>query len=87
MKLLEKGIFAIFFLQLYDGDFSDENELIGEYCGTSIPYLTRSRTNVFRIHFKTDPYGAASGFRVTYLLVGGKKKHDGQPTSRYFNSK
>ena len=54
-------------LRYYDGDNMGRNAL--EFCGSELPNVTRSSSNVivFELHFPTQ-YGW-SGFRIDYAAV------------------
>ena len=52
-------------LTLYDGD-SNSAQMIGEYCGNSIPNNQISSTNSVLIHFESDGSTTRSGFQLEY---------------------
>ena len=60
------------YVTIYDGNSSDEDAIIGIYCGTSIPKYFQSGGQSIRVAFKSDAFLNYKGFFVDYEFVPGK---------------
>ena len=58
-------------LQIHDGAFSDEDNIVGSYCGRDIPLPVISSINVLCVRFTTDGLFALTGFTASYKQVKG----------------
>ena len=67
---------------IYDDFSSDEDTIIGTYCGTTIPEYFQSSGQSMRVVFKSDEYLNFKGFSVDYKFVPGKY----QNTTHYRNT-
>ena len=56
-------------LEIFEGTWNDADEgLIGRYCGTQMPPVITSQSNVVSIKFTTDWSASEEGFQLTYKL-------------------
>jgi cubilin len=51
---------------------TDEDPLIGTYCGSNIPPVFTSTSNILYVQFYTDVSIGAAGFNATYTQLPGK---------------
>lgn len=58
-------------LQIYDG-MTEDDPLIGTYCGSNIPPLIISVSNVLFVRFYSDVSVSGAGFNATYTQIDGK---------------
>lgn len=64
------------YVEIYEGK-SDQGELVGRWCGKTIPPVYKSQTNTLLIKFKSDWSNAGDGFRIRYeTLCGGDFEQD-----------
>ncbi|KZC14141.1 Cubilin [Dufourea novaeangliae] len=60
------------FVEIYDGPSSD-SQILGRFCGSTIPPLIKSNSNVLLIIFKSDWSLQKEGFTLSYnTLCGGE---------------
>ncbi|KAI8510954.1 Carboxylesterase 5A [Branchiostoma belcheri] len=53
-------------LSVYDGEFPNEENLLGTFCGSDLPDPQRSTGNVMTLTFQTDEQESFPGFKITY---------------------
>ncbi|KAG4066297.1 hypothetical protein HA402_000521 [Bradysia odoriphaga] len=72
------------YVEIFEG-FVHNGTKIHRYCGTNIPPVTQSSSNVIGIKFVTDSSVSADGFRVQYMFIDAKRVCGGSfyaPTGR-----
>lgn len=57
------------YLELRETDSA--GNLLGKYCGSDIPVLNFTSTNVLWVKFRSDQQGTAKGFQARYALEHG----------------
>ncbi len=60
------------YVALYDGNATNSNK-IQSYCGSNLPPVVQSNTNILSIKFVTDSSVAGEGFRAQYAYVDSSK--------------
>lgn len=66
--------YMLFLFQLYDG--VDENaNLVGTFCGSTVPAPFLSTSNSLTVKFVTDSSVEREGFNATYITVDRKYTH------------
>ena len=63
--------YLVFLLQFYNVYNNKDQELINVFCGTELPPVIRSRTNVLLVRFVTDLRFESTGFIGTYSATNG----------------
>ncbi|XP_053408750.1 cubilin-like isoform X2 [Mercenaria mercenaria] len=58
------------YLKIYDG-MTEEDPLIGTYCGSNIPPMITSTSNVLYVRFYSDVSVTGAGFNATYTQLDG----------------
>ncbi|KAI8480737.1 hypothetical protein Bbelb_415300 [Branchiostoma belcheri] len=53
-------------LSVYDGEFPNEENLLGTFCGSDLPEPQRSTGNVMTLTFQTDEQESFPGFNITF---------------------
>lgn len=65
------------FSQIFEGSTNNDDQLIGQYCGSTVPRYVTSLTNVLTVRFISDKNFSKRGFILTYqLLCGGDFDYD-----------
>lgn len=64
-------VYILFFSQLYDGSNENAN-LVGTFCGSTVPAPFLSTRNSLTVKFFTDNYVEREGFNATYTTVDRK---------------
>lgn len=60
-------------IEIFEGTNTEgEENLIGRYCGSQMPPIITSQTNVVSIKFTTDWSASEEGFQMTYKLSKSK---------------
>ncbi|OCT85044.1 CUB domain-containing protein 2 [Xenopus laevis] len=61
------------YVKIYNGASKDEGNLLGKFCGTSLPPQLTSSWHVLAVHFHSDKHVGSSGFYATYRkdICGG----------------
>ncbi|XP_070545531.1 suppressor of tumorigenicity 14 protein-like [Ptychodera flava] len=72
-------------LTIYDGSDST-HDIIGSYCGHTLPSAVTSSTNVASVIFKSDSVRTETGFQITYEAVGQSDVDSGCGDDRYQTS-
>lgn len=58
------------YVAIYDVNDKSENEgLIGTFCGSKMPPTLLSASNMMRVVFKTDSSHTSDGFLATYVFI------------------
>lgn len=69
---MSKGeLMSAFSFQLYDGD-SVNADLVGTFCGSTVPAPFISSGNFLTVQFVSDLDNEAKGFRATYTIMDSK---------------
>lgn len=53
-------------LKVYNGVSEDQGNLLGKFCGTSVPPSFKSSWNVMTVIFHSDKHVASQGFSAVY---------------------
>lgn len=65
------------YVAFYNGWYNDEyadTKSIGKYCGTALPPLIQSSSNVLTMRFKSDDSSSSEGFTATYNFLDGRNR-------------
>ena len=62
------------YLAIYDNDtYSGVSQKIGQFCGTTLPPILLSTSNMMTLRFKTDETVSHDGFVASYVFVSEEK--------------
>ena len=61
-------------LSIYDSDRMEEDNLLGVYCGNSIPRFIASTGRNMYVYFESDSSRSEKGFKAAFYFVEGRMK-------------